>query len=185
MMDKVSREAFPQQGMTAMERLQSTIVQYYLRTGPKKELRSFDFVYVPVPPLPRGNSREVVLRRAIAESQDETLRPILNDLYRWLVFSNFAGFTSNTTNGTRKDALQEMDAIYPYRRALREAEHFAASYHPWGDTQGAVLYLLMHSQNPQDVNHRLGGLLVAVLAHAHFKKYGVPTIDDLKNTVIP
>jgi hypothetical protein len=51
-------------------------------------------------------------------------------------------------------------------------------------TQGAVLYLLMRSQNAQDVNHRLGGILVAVLEHAHFKKYGVPTIDRLKNTAL-
>jgi len=168
-----------------MEQLQRTTVQYYRRTGSKKALCAFNFAYLPVPPLPRGNSREGVFRRAIATCEDETLRPILIDLYRWLVFSNYAGFTSPTPHSTRAEVLQDMDRVYPYGGALREAEHFRVSYHPFGDTQGAILYLLMNSKNPQGVNHRLGGILVAVLAHAHFKKYGVPTIDDLKNTVIP
>jgi len=168
-----------------MERLQRATVQYYRRTGSQKALCAFNFVYVPVPPLPRGNSREGVFRRAIATCEDVTLRPILNDLYRWLVFSNYAGFTSPTPHSTREEVLQDMDRVYPYGGALREAEHLRVSYHPFGDTQGAILSLLMHSQNPPDVNHRLGGIFVAVLAHAHFKKYGVPTIDDLKNTVLP
>jgi hypothetical protein len=158
--------------------------QYYLRIGTAKQRRSFAFAYIPIPTLPSGTSREVVFRSAIAACQEDTLRAVLNDLYRWLVFSNFAGFTSHTTPGTRKQILHTMDVVYPYGGALREAEDFAASYHPFGDTQGAVLYLLMHSQNAQDVNHRLGGILVAVLEHAHFKKYGVPTIDRLTNTAL-
>jgi hypothetical protein len=157
---------------------------YYLRTGKAKQLRSFAFDYIPIPPLPSGTTREVVFRSAIAACQDDRLRAVLNDLYRWLVFSNFAGFTSNTTHGTREQTLRAMDVVYPHCGTLREAENFEASYHPFGDTQGAVLYLLMHSQNPKDVNLRLGGILVAVLEHAHFKKYGVPTIDRLKNTVL-
>src|SRR5262249_746512 len=185
LIERASRDAFPQQGITAMEQLQRTTVEYYLRTGPQKELRSFGFDYIPVPRLPRGNSSEVVFRRAIAACEDATLRPILNDLYRWLVFSNYAGFTSPTPHSTREEVLQEMDRVYPYDGALREAEHFRVSYHPFGDTQGAVLYLLMNSKNPQDINHRLGGILTVVLEHPHFKKYGVPTIDDLQNTVIP
>src|SRR5215831_2122437 len=168
-----------------MERLKRATVQYYLRTGTVKQPRSFSFDYIPVPSLPRGNSREGVFRRAIATCEDDTLRPILNDLYRWLVFSNYAGFTSPTPHSTREEVLQDMDRVYPYGGALREAEHLRVAYHPLGDTQGAILYLLMNSKNPQDVNHWLGGILVAVLAHAHFKKYGMPTIDDLKNTVLP
>src|SRR5262249_10987420 len=122
----------PKKGLTAMEQLHRTTVQYYLRTGPKKELRSFGFDYIPVPRLPRGRSREGVFRRAIATCEDVTLRPILNDLYRWLVFSNFAGFTTHTSHGTREETLQTMDEVYPYCGALREAENFEASYHPWG-----------------------------------------------------
>jgi hypothetical protein len=167
-----------------MEVPKRTTVQYYLRTGKAKQLRSFAFDYIPIPPLPRGTSREGVFRSAIAACHDDTLRAVLNDLYRWLVFSNFAGFTSAATKSTRGQTLQEMDVVYPHCGTLREAENFEASYHPFGDTQGAVLYLLMHSQNVQDVNHRLGGVLVAVLEHAHFKKYGVPTIDRLKNTAL-
>jgi hypothetical protein len=164
-----------------MEMLQRATVQYYhIGANKEKQLRSFDFDYIPVPPLPSGNSGESIFRTAFSECRDETLRSILNDLYRWLVFSNFAKFGGNRKKGDRERTLLEMDAAYPYRGSLREAESFSASSHPFGDTQGAVLYLLMHSQNPMAVNYILGGILKSVLDHAHFKKYGVPTIEVSK-----
>ena len=72
-----------------------------------------------------------------------------------------------------------MNVAYPYGGALREAASFSASYHPSGatNTQGAVLYLLMHSQNPEEGNNILGGILMAVLEHKQFNKSGLPTID--------
>ena len=75
-----------------------------------------------------------------------------------------------------------------YGGVLIEAANAQASYHPFGNTQGAVLYLLMQSlrqsKNPEEVNYLLGGILVSVLNHKHFKKSGCPAIDLLRNTVI-
>jgi hypothetical protein len=175
-------------GPAARERLQSTTVQYYRCTGPEKHLCSFDFVYTPVPPLPSGDSGESIFRRAIAECQEHTRRLVLTDLYRWLVFSNFAKFGGSRSKGTRERTLQELDAVYPYGGVLMEATNAQASYHPFGNTQGAVLYLLMQSlrqaQNREDVNYLLGVILLSVLNHKHFKKSGCPTIDLLRNTVL-
>jgi hypothetical protein len=144
-----------------------------------KHPRSFDFDYVPVPQLPSGHSGESIFRSAIDDWRDDRVSTMLKDLYRWLVFGNFATFGGRHKQGARERTLHEMNAAYPYGRALREAASFSAFYHPSGatNTQGAVLYLLLHSQNPEEDNHILGGILMAVLDHKHFNKSGLPTID--------
>src|SRR5581483_2546827 len=116
----------------------------------------FNFNYVSVPALPRGQTIEYIFRAAIDQCPQKDVRGVLNDLYRFLVFSNYAKFDDNIREPP--ESLRELDEKYPYAHCLYEAEQFSSAYHQPGEanTTGAVLYLLMHSRNSNYVNHLLG-----------------------------
>lgn len=141
--------------------------------GGRKDKRSYSFPYTPVPALPTGSSNEEIFRQAIRKWPEGAARLVLSDVYRYLVFSNFAQFNSNLNS--RSNSLRQLDVPYPYAHRIAEASAFDSGYYQSHITNitGAVLYLLMQSRkglkNSDEVNRILGGILVAMLSHRKYK----------------
>ncbi len=153
----------------------TSIAYLYVRRQSTIE-RAQTFEYVPAPPLPAGTTNEAIFRRAIQECNDSERKMVLIDLYRFLVFSNYARFDDNVRE--REPSLQHLDVVYPYAHKLAEASGFNATWHQSRatNTSGAVLYLLIHSRNPPNVTEILGRILVSMLSHRKYRNE-TPRID--------
>ena len=155
---------------------------HYLHIGGGRieEKRSHSFEYITIPKLPNASTNGEIFREAIAKCKDSQLEDVLTDLYRYLVFSNFA-HPHKSAHNNRDSTFKELDQEYPYSSAIQRAENFAAGKHPSGktDTLGAVLHLMLYSKNSETVNRLLGEVLVAMLNHRKFKKVDriLPKVD--------
>lgn len=147
-----------------------TTVKYEFIRGSTREERTYTFDHVSVPPLSTGRTIEDVFRKSIGRSTTDLVKRVLTDLYRFLVFSNYAKFDDN--HGERSESLKELNSQYSYAGKMVEAQSFGASNHQSQSTNtlGAVVYLLMNSKNSKETNQVLGGILVAMLSHKKFTK---------------
>ena len=145
-------------------------IHYFLRKGKTSIEKSYSFEYVAVQKLPDGKNIEVVFRQAIRFAKDSTVKAVLIDLYRFLVFSNFARF--NGYQELRPESLQDLDREYPFANAIIEGKTFTQSKHLSARTNtiGATLYLLMQSKNSPEVNLILGGILMDMNSYDVFSQ---------------
>lgn len=121
-----------------------------------------------VPPLPSDQTIEKVFRNGIERSTNIQVRAIINALYRFLVFSNYARF--NGYQNLRPDSLRQLDL--QYANTLVEARRFIEGRHLSAQTNtlGATTFLLMHSKNSISANLVLGGVLVSMLSNRVFSR---------------
>lgn len=88
-----------------------TTVKYEFIRGSTRAERTYTFDYVSVPPLSTGRTIEDVFRKSIGRSTTALVKQVLTDLYRFLVFSNYAKFDDN--HRERSESLKELDSQYP------------------------------------------------------------------------
>lgn len=159
-------------------------ISYWIvsRSGHPTEA-TYECEYVPFANLPRAGSIDAAVRTAIAETSDVTKREVLNDLYRYLVFANYAKPGGPGKKGARRLVLAELDVDFAYRGRVSSGEAFASGPHPGGpvltNAVGATLCLVMASRDSIAVKRTLGGILVAMLAHPVFTRSenGWPRVD--------
>lgn len=123
-----------------------------------------------VPPLPSDQTIEKVFRNGIERSTNIQVRAIINALYRFLVFSNYARF--NGYQNLRPDSLRQLDLQYSYANTLVEARRFieGRNLSAQTNTLGATTFLLMHSKNSISANLVLGGVPVSMLSNRVFSR---------------
>lgn len=106
-------------------------------------------------PFRKLGSTEKILRNAIEHGKG-TDKNILQDLYRWLVISNFARL--NGKGG--KAAMQELNTLYPPCNTLPDFEILSGKF----NTCGAILQnYRSHSRNEPGYN-RLMSIVLGLVA---------------------
>ncbi len=159
--------------------LMSTSSIEYLRVTKAlvEQRNSFTFEASDYSGLPRGQSTHGIFVAAIRRDQDEPIAGVLNDLFRYLYYSNFAG------EGV------DLDQEFPFRETIPEGRSFAAGAHlsQRTDTVGSALYLLIKTRATTEPKALLGAVVLAMARHP---KYGgtavhplVPVIDERKVAV--
>lgn len=135
-----------------------------LREGGTTQRETVTIEYVEVPLLPTSGTLESMFRRAVSELPDGTLRRVLNDLFRYLVFSNHVRYG---TPGDRTATFVLLDSQHPFAGQIDEAENFTAGTRRSGstDTCGAVIDLILRTQSSREVTLLIGGILFAMLAN--------------------
>ena len=149
-------------------------VRYTVRKGdgPGK-VRDFRLVYRPCAPLASGETNHDVFSGTIRDLPPNLLRDVLTDLYRHLVFGNYAS-SADESSGKRADL-----SAFPHRGALEEGRSPDSASRLSGETNalGATLQLLLDREkrkragDPYDDTYLvLAGVFAAMLDHPKYRK---------------
>jgi hypothetical protein len=157
--------------------MQNTVT--YDRISPDGVARreAFPFAYTELPPFPETKSNRDLLAGAIERSETPAVKKVLTDVLRYLFLSSFA---PKRSRGLPRERF--LDQAYPYCGTIDWAESRSSGRRLSGKTNtlGAVLYLLMESEDGPEVKRILAGVLVSMLGHRRFREDGNPPIPRIE-----